>query len=109
MPKANNFWQNHMAELMENGEKNGIMDTLLEIKENMEGLTQEEKERAVELYKNLPLDAVEILEETGTSDEKNLLNTVKTRIEEIKEEFSAYGENTFSCKEQDNSPQEASA
>jgi len=49
------------------------------------------------------------LEETGTSDEKNLLNAVKTRIEEIKEEFSAYGENTFSRKEQGNSPQEASA
>jgi len=98
-----------MLESIEGGEKKEIMDMLSEIKENMEGLTQEEKERAVELYKNLPLDAVEILEEAGTPDEINLLDAIKARIEEIKEEFSAYGENTFSCKEQDNSPQEASA
>jgi hypothetical protein len=98
-----------MLESIEGGEKKEIMDTLSEIKENMEGLTQEEKAHAVKLYKNLPPNTREILEEAGTPDEINLLDAIKARIEEIKEEFSAYGENTFSCKEQDNSPQEASA
>ncbi len=98
-----------MLESIEVGEKKEIMDTLSEIKENMEGLTQEEKAHAVKLYKNLPPNTREILEEAGTPDEINLLDAIKARIEEIKEEFSAYGENTFSCKEQDNSPQEASA
>jgi hypothetical protein len=98
-----------MLESIEGGEKKEIMDTLSEIKENMEGLTQEEKAHAVKLYKNLPPNTREILEEAGTPDEINLLDAIKARIEEIKEKFSAYGENTFSCKEQDNSPQEASA
>ena len=98
-----------MLESIEGGEKKEITDMLSEIKENMEGLTQEEKAHAVKLYKNLPPNTREILEEAGTPDEINLLDAIKARIEEIKEEFSAYGENTFSCKEQDNSPQEASA
>lgn len=98
-----------MLESIEGGEKKEITDMLSEIKENMEGLAQEEKAHAVKLYKNLPPNTREILEEAGTPDEINLLDAIKARIEEIKEEFSAYGENTFSCKEQDNSPQEASA
>jgi len=37
------------------------------------------------------------------------LDAIKARIEEIKEEFSAYDENMFGRKEQDIPPQEASA
>lgn len=98
-----------MLESIEGGEKKEIMDTLSEIKENMEGLTQEEKARAVKLYKNLSPNAREILEEAGTPDEINLLDAIKARIEEIKEEFSAYDKNMFGRKEQDIPPQEASA
>jgi|GEM_PF-6220431 len=56
-----------MLESIEGGEKKEIMDTLSEIKENMEGLTQEEKAHAVKLYKNLPPNTREIFRRSGNS------------------------------------------
>ncbi len=100
-----------MAEMMpgESRENKEIMDKLLEIKDNMNGITQEEKSRAVALYENLSSDEIDELGEGQDVDAKNLLEKVKARIGEIKEEFAAHGEDMLNREEQNSPQQEAAA
>lgn len=107
MPKANNLGRNFMAEAMENVEKE-LMNILLEIKQNMDDGTIEGKSRALKLYEELSADDVEDLRDGGESEKIELLEAVEARINEIKKDFAAHGEDMFSDK-RGSSPQEASA